>query len=184
MAPLVTECLSTNTSSLPLSELDEVLENPERLFGLHFMNPAPVMDLVELVVRPSTSPGLIRRGENLVESLDKTPARVLDSPGFVSNRLLMGTINRAVRLVEQEVAPPETIDRIMRRGMGHAMGPLEVADFIGLDVCLETMRNIDERVSDRSCEPPDLLRRKVRRGDLGRKTGRGFFEYGEDDHQT
>jgi 3-hydroxybutyryl-CoA dehydrogenase len=177
LEPRVTELLATNTSSIPLDELGEDLDRPDRLVGIHFMNPVPVMPLVELIVQPGTDGELIRRGESLVESLDKTPVRVEDSPGFVSNRLLMALINRAIKLVQQEVATPEAVDQIMEMGMGHEMGPIEVADFIGLDVCLETMKIIDRRVEEGAYDPADLLREKVDRGELGQKTGQGFYTY-------
>ncbi|MFB6357214.1 MAG: 3-hydroxyacyl-CoA dehydrogenase family protein [bacterium] len=171
------ELLASNTSSIPLSDLSEPLEKPDRLVGLHFMNPAPVMGLVELVYHAGTPEELLDRSQQLINAMEKHPVKVKDSPGFVSNRLLMAMINRAISMVERDIADPEGIDRIMEDGMGHAMGPLRVADFIGLDVCLETMEIINERVDDDSCEPASLLQQKVVQGNLGQKTGKGFYEY-------
>jgi len=173
----VTEMLGTNTSSIPLSDLDEGLDAPRQFLGLHFMNPAPVMPLVELVVHDRSDEDFVLTAEDLLKKLDKTPARVNDSPGFVSNRLLMALINRAIGLVEEGVAKPEAVDQIMELGMGHEMGPLEVADLIGLDVCLETMDIIDKRVNEDAYEPANLLKQKVDNDHLGRKTGQGFYEY-------
>lgn len=177
MEPAVTEMLATNTSSIPLSDLGESLSDRNHFLGLHFMNPVPVMPLVELVESEENNLDLVDRADDLIGSLDKTAARVQDSPGFVSNRLLMALINRAIRLVENGVADPEAVDQIMTMGMGHEMGPIEVADFIGLDVCLETMEIIDRRVDEDAYEPAKRLRRKVEQGELGRKTGEGFYSY-------
>lgn len=177
MEPRVTDVLATNTSSIPLSDLNRKLQETDCFVGLHFMNPAPVMPLVELVEHDGSDDDFIRKTAELIESLDKTPARVMDSPGFVSNRLLMALINRAVRLVEDRVAEPEAIDQIMKMGMGHKMGPLEVADLIGLDVCLETMEIIDQRVQENAYIPADLLQEKVEEGHLGQKTGKGFYDH-------
>jgi len=174
---VVTDILATNTSSIPLADLVDSVDQPAQFLGVHFMNPAPVMPLVELIEGTKTDSEIVDRTESLIENLGKNPVRVQDSPGFVSNRLVMAVINLAIRLVEQGVAKPEAVDTIMKQGMGHKMGPIEVADFIGLDVCLETLKIIDKRVDENVYQPARLLEVKVEQGQLGQKTDLGFYNY-------
>ena len=177
LSQVVTEILATNTSSIPLKDLVESVQQPAHFLGVHFMNPAPVMPLVELIEGSKTDSQVMDRAETLIGNLGKNPVRVQDSPGFVSNRLVMALINLAIRLVDQGVAKPKAIDTIMKQGMGHEMGPIEVADFIGLDVCLETLKIIDQRVEENVYQPARLLQDKVEEGQLGQKTDRGFYGY-------
>lgn len=181
LEPLARNVLASNTSSIPIHELAESLDEPNRLVGVHFMNPVPVMDIVELVFQDDTPEEVRQDTRDLLQTLDKEPLEVEDVPGFVSNRLLLAFINRAVRLVEDGVADPETVDTMMTEGMGHAMGPLEVADFIGLDVCREILVIIYERTEDPAYRPAETFNELIEAGHLGQKTGQGFFNYLEPD---
>ncbi len=168
---------ATNTSSISITRLAAATGRPQRFAGMHFFNPVPVMKLVEVVAGLETSDSTLEAVEGLAKSLGKTPVRIKDSPGFISNRLLMPMINEAVYAVMEGVTEPRDVDQIMKLGMNHPMGPLELADFIGLDVCLDIMRVLYEGFSDSKYRPCPLLERMVSAGWLGRKAGRGFYEY-------
>ena len=168
---------ASNTSSISITRLAAVTERPDRFIGLHFFNPVPVMKLVEVVPGLQTSPETADKAVRLAESAGKTPVRVNDYPGFVSNRLLMPMINEAVYCQMESVADAKGIDDVMKLGMNHPMGPLELADLIGLDVCLDIMKVLYESFRDSKYRPCPLLEKMVNAGRLGRKTGRGFYEY-------
>lgn len=168
---------ASNTSSISITRLAAVTKRPARFLGLHFFNPVPVMKLVEIVPGLETSPETADAAEKLALSLDKTPVRVNDFPGFISNRVLMPMINEAVYAVMEGVAEPQAVDSVMKLGMNHPMGPLELADFIGLDVCLDIMKVLHEGFHDSKYRPCPLLEKMVAAGRLGRKAGRGFYEY-------
>ncbi|MFC5649309.1 3-hydroxybutyryl-CoA dehydrogenase [Paenibacillus solisilvae] len=169
--------LATNTSSLSVTELAAATRRPERIVGLHFMNPVPVMKLVELIRGLRTSDEVCEAVTRLVQRMGKTPVEVNDYPGFVSNRILMPMINEAVYAVYEGVAAPEAIDQVMKLGMNHPMGPLALADLIGLDTCLAIMETLQEGFGDSKYRPCPLLRNYVHAGWLGRKAGRGFYRY-------
>ena len=169
--------LATNTSSLSITRLASDTKHPDRVIGMHFMNPAPVIELVEIVRGMATSDATCRQAKALAESLGKTPVEVQDYPGFVSNRLLMPMINEAIYCLMEGVGSTESIDTVVRLGMSHRMGPLELADLIGLDVCLAIMETLHGGLGDSKYRPCPLLRRMVHAGHLGRKTGRGFYNY-------
>lgn len=169
--------LATNTSGLPLDELSAVLERPERFGGLHFFNPATRMRLVETSTAPETSREVSAELDEFSRALGKIPVRVAARPAFVVNRVLMPLINEAVRSLEEDAAPAESIDEAVRLGLNHPMGPLALADLIGLDVVVKIMDNLVERTGDAGYEPRPLLRAKVDAGELGRKTGVGFYEH-------
>jgi 3-hydroxybutyryl-CoA dehydrogenase len=169
--------LATNTSSIPISSLAAVTRRPERVIGMHFFNPVPVLELVEIVRGPETSDETAQAITELAEELGKTPAVANDFPGFVSNRILMPFINEAVLALEQGVAKPEAIDTIARLGFNHPLGPLALADLIGLDTCVAIMEVLREGLGDEKYSPAPLLLRHVEAGRLGRKSGRGFYEY-------
>lgn len=169
--------LATNTSSLRISDLSGALARPQRLAGLHFFNPAEVMPLVELVAGPCTAPGILETLENLVSRLGKVPVRVSDQPGFVVNRLLFRMIGEAVRALDEGVASVAVVDQAMMLGANHPVGPLGLADRIGLDVCLHILESLATAWPDRDWGPPPLLHALVAQGDLGRKSGRGFYDH-------
>jgi 3-hydroxybutyryl-CoA dehydrogenase len=169
--------LATNTSSISITEIGAATKRPDKVIGMHFMNPVPLMKLVEIVRGVATSDETYDRVETLTRELGKTPVEVQDFPGFVSNRILMPMINEAIYVLMEGVASAEDIDTVMKLGMNHPMGPLTLADFIGLDVCLDIMEVLYRGFSDPKYRPCPLLKRMVRAGYLGRKSGRGFFEY-------
>ena len=169
--------LASNTSSISITWIAAQTERPERVIGMHFFNPVPVMSLVEVVRGQRTTDATFEVVAGLSEELDKTPVEVEDYPGFVSNRVLMPMINEAIFCVMEGVAAPEDVDTVMTLGMNHPMGPLTLADFIGLDVCLHILTVLHEDLGEDKYRPCPLLRRKVTAGKLGRKTGEGFFTY-------
>jgi 3-hydroxybutyryl-CoA dehydrogenase len=169
--------LATNTSSLPITEIAAATKRPERVIGMHFMNPVPVMALVEIIRGLATADEVYEQTRDLAKRLKKVPVEVNDFPGFVSNRILMPMINEAIYTVYEGVASPEAIDEVMKLGMNHPMGPLALADFIGLDTCLLIMETLQAGFGDDKYRPCPLLRKYVKAGWLGRKTGRGFYSY-------
>ncbi len=169
--------LATNTSSIPITKLATTTNRPDKFIGMHFMNPVPVMKLVEIIRGYLTSNETFEIIKNLTLKIDKVPAEVNDYPGFVSNRVLMPMINEAIYCVYEGVATPESIDTVMKLGMNHPMGPLTLADFIGLDVCLAIMEVLYEGFNDSKYRPCPLLKKMVAANKLGRKTGEGFFKY-------
>ena len=169
--------LASNTSSLSLTKLAAASGRPDRVVGVHFFNPVPLMALVEIIRALQTSNDTYARVEALARDLGKTPVSVKDSPGFVVNRMLVPMINEAVFVLSEGLAAAEEIDAAMKLGAGHPMGPLTLADMIGLDVCLWVMNVLHEEFGDSKCRPCPLLKQMVDAGYLGRKTGRGFFDY-------
>ncbi len=169
--------LATNTSSLPITEIAAATTRPEQVIGMHFMNPVPVMKLVEIIRGLATSDEVYETVEALARKLSKTPVEVNDFPGFVTNRILMPMINEAIFTVYEGVATPEAVDEVMKLGMNHPMGPLTLADFIGLDTCLYIMETLHKGFGDDKYRPCPLLRKYVKAGWLGKKTGRGFYQY-------
>jgi len=169
--------LATNTSSLPITEIAAVTNRPEKVIGMHFMNPVPVMKLVEIIRGLGTSDDTFQVIEDITKKLEKVPVEVNDYPGFISNRILMPMINEAIYALYEGVATKEAIDEIMKLGMNHPMGPLTLADFIGLDTCLYIMEVLYEGFGDSKYRPCPLLRKYVSAGWLGKKTGRGFYTY-------
>lgn len=169
--------LASNTSSLPITEIAAVTNRPELVIGMHFMNPVPVMKLVEIIRGIATSDDCYQAVEDLAVRMGKTPVEVNDYPGFISNRVLMPMINEAIYTVFEGVAEPEAVDTVMKLGMNHPMGPLTLADFIGLDTCLAIMEVLYEGFADSKYRPCPLLRKMVKAGWLGKKSGRGFFVY-------
>ena len=168
--------IATNTSSISITELSSAV-NPDKFIGMHFMNPVPVMKLVEIIRGYSTSDETFNTIKELAIKLDKTPVEVFDYPGFVSNRILMPMINEAIFALMEGVASKEDIDNVMKLGMNHPMGPLTLADFIGLDVCLSIMEVLYNGFNDPKYRPCPLLKKMVSANKLGRKTGEGFFKY-------
>jgi len=169
--------LASNTSSISITKLGAVTKRPANVIGMHFMNPVPVMKLVEIIRGLATSDATYAFTEKLARELGKTPVEVNDFPGFVSNRVLMPMINEAIYAHMEGVGSAEAIDTVMKLGMNHPMGPLELADFIGLDTCLAIMQVLYEGFSDPKYRPCPLLKKMVDAGYLGRKSGRGFYSY-------
>jgi 3-hydroxybutyryl-CoA dehydrogenase len=169
--------LASNTSSISITQLGAVTRRPDKVIGMHFMNPVPVMKLVEIIRGAATSDETYQRIHGLTEKLGKVPLECNDSPGFISNRVLMPMINEAIFALYEGVASRESIDGIMKLGMNHPMGPLTLADFIGLDVCLAIMNVLHDGFGDSKYRPCPLLKRYVDAGWLGKKSGRGFYEY-------
>ncbi len=169
--------LATNTSSLPITEIAAATKRPEKVIGMHFMNPVPVMKLVEVIRGLATAQEVYESVEKMAVSLKKTAVEVNDYPGFVSNRILMPMINEAIFTVYEGVASPKDVDEVMKLGMNHPMGPLTLADFIGLDTCLYIMETLHEGFGDDKYRPCPLLRKYVKAGWLGKKSGRGFYNY-------
>jgi 3-hydroxybutyryl-CoA dehydrogenase len=175
MAPGV--ILATNTSSISITEIAAKTQRPDLVIGMHFMNPVPVMQLVEVIRGQATSDATTRTVMELANALGKTPVEVNDYPGFVSNRVLMPMINEAIFCVMEGVATPDAVDTVMKLGMAHPMGPLMLADLIGLDTCLAILELLHRGLGDDKYRPCPLLRRMVAAGELGRKTGKGFYQY-------
>lgn len=169
--------LASNTSSLPITEIAAATKRPEKVIGMHFMNPVPVMKLVEIIRGLATAEEVYQTIEEITKTLDKVPVEVNDFPGFVSNRILMPMINEAIYTLYEGVAEKEAIDEVMKLGMNHPMGPLTLADFIGLDTCLYIMETLHEGFGDDKYRPCPLLRKYVKAGWLGKKSGRGFYTY-------
>ncbi len=169
--------LASNTSSLPITEIAAATNRPEKVIGMHFMNPVPVMKLVEIIRGIATADEVYKTIEDMTKTLKKVPVEVNDFPGFVANRVLMPMINEAIFTLYEGVATKEAIDEVMKLGMNHPMGPLTLADFIGLDTCLYIMETLHDGFGDDKYRPCPLLRKYVKAGWLGRKTGRGFYTY-------
>ena len=169
--------LASNTSSISITRLAAATKRPDKVIGMHFMNPVPLMTLVEVIRGQATSDATTQQVMELSRALGKTPVEVNDYPGFVANRVLMPMINEAVFAVYEGVATPEAVDQVMKLGMNHPMGPLTLADFIGLDVCLAILNVLHDGLGDPKYRPCPLLKRMVDAGWLGRKSGRGFYTY-------
>jgi len=169
--------LASNTSSISITKLAAVTKRPQKVIGMHFFNPVPVMKLVEIVRGLATSDDTFQTVRELAVKLEKTPVEVNDAPGFVSNRVLMPMLNEAMYTVMEGVATPEAVDEVFKLGMNHPMGPLTLADFIGLDVCLDIMRVLHNGLGDPKYRPCPLLVKMVDAGWLGKKSGRGFYKY-------
>jgi 3-hydroxybutyryl-CoA dehydrogenase len=169
--------LASNTSSIPISTLAAATKRPDRVLGMHFMNPVPLMVLVEVIRGDKTSDASMRVACDLCTALGKTAVESADRPGFIANRVLMPMINEAIYAVHERVGTPEAIDTVMKLGLNHPMGPLTLADFIGLDVCLAILRVLREGFGDRKHAPCPLLEHMVAAGKLGRKSGEGFYKY-------
>ncbi|MGM0901424.1 MAG: 3-hydroxybutyryl-CoA dehydrogenase [Bacillota bacterium] len=169
--------LASNTSSLPITEIAAATKRPEKVIGMHFMNPVPVMKLVEIIRGLATADEVYQTIEDITKKIGKVPVEVEDFPGFVANRILMPMINEAIYTLYEGVATKESIDEVMKLGMNHPMGPLTLADFIGLDTCLYIMETLYDGFGDPKYRPCPLLRKYVKAGWLGKKSGRGFYVY-------
>jgi 3-hydroxybutyryl-CoA dehydrogenase len=169
--------LASNTSSISITLLGAATKRPDKVLGMHFMNPVPIMTLVELIRGQATSADSMRVASGLCATLGKTPVEAADYPGFIANRILMPMINEAMFALMEGVGTAEAIDSVMKLGMHHPIGPLALADFIGLDVCLAIMNVIHDGLGDPKYRPCPLLRRMVAAGQLGRKSGQGFYSY-------
>jgi 3-hydroxybutyryl-CoA dehydrogenase len=169
--------LASNTSSISITKIAALTRRPDKVIGMHFFNPVPIMKLVEVIRGLATSDETYQLTKRLAEKLEKTPVEVNDAPGFVSNRVLMPLLNEAMYSVMEGVATPEAVDEVFKLGMAHPMGPLALADFIGLDVCLDIMRVLHEGLGDPKYRPCPLLVKMVDAGWLGKKSGRGFYRY-------
>jgi len=169
--------LASNTSSISITEIAKQTKRPERVIGMHFMNPVPVMKLVEVIRGRETSNETVRKTVDMVKALGKTPVEVNDAPGFVSNRVLMPMINEAIFCVQDGIATAEGVDEVMKLGMNHPLGPLALADLIGLDVCLAIMKVLQDGLDADKYRPAPLLEQMVAEGRLGRKSGAGFYVY-------
>ena len=169
--------LASNTSSISITVLGAATKRPDKVLGMHFMNPVPLMTLVEMIRGQATSDESMRIASELCTTLGKTPVEAADYPGFIANRILMPMINEAIYAVMEGVGTPEAIDTVMKLGMNHPMGPLTLADFIGLDVCLAILNVLHDGLGDPKYRPCPLLRRMVAAGQLGRKSGQGFYTY-------
>ncbi len=184
MKPKPEVILATNTSSISITKLAALTGRADRVIGLHFFNPVPMMKLVEVIRGLATSQATFETVRELAVKLEKTPVEVNDAPGFVSNRVLMPLLNEAMFAVMEGVATPEAVDEVFKQGMAHPMGPLTLADFIGLDVCLDIMRVLQDGLGDTKYRPCPLLIKMVDAGWLGRKSGRGFYTYSDSRPET